>query len=54
MGFLADLLSKASCHHEWYVHDETKTFEGPTSSLPYKITQTLICKKCGKIKKIEI
>lgn len=54
MGFIKDFLSKLSCHHEWYVHDQTKTYEREWSKKPYKIEQTLICKKCGKIKKIGI
>jgi Fe2+ or Zn2+ uptake regulation protein len=54
MGFLNDLLTKISCHHDWKVHNEVSVYESDRSKRPYKIVQTLICNKCGKIKQIEL
>lgn len=54
MGFIKDLLTKISCHHDWRVHKEVNVYEFNSSKRPYKITQTLICNKCGKIKRIKL
>jgi hypothetical protein len=54
MGFLKNYLDKIACHHEWQVHFESRVYEYSFSQRPYKIEQTLICKKCGKIKKIQL
>ena len=54
MGFLKDLLTKISCHHDWRVHGEVEVYESSYSKRPCKITQTLICNKCGKIKSINL
>lgn len=51
------LLEKLLCKHNWKVHctiDVYKNNNGVISKDPYKTKQTLICKKCGKIKKIEL
>ena len=54
MGFLKDLLTKISCHHDWRVDREVEIYKFSYSKSPYKITQTLICNKCGKIKRIKL
>jgi Fe2+ or Zn2+ uptake regulation protein len=54
MSFIKDLLSKISCHHEWQVHTETSTYEYAHSKRPCIVEQILICKKCGKIKRIRL
>ena len=54
MGFISELLSKWSCHHEWMVHHETHEFENDYSKRPCRIIETIICKRCGKIKKIKL
>ena len=47
------LLEKWTCKHKWEVHRQTSTYAGD-SPRPWKITQVLICKECGKIKQIEL
>lgn len=57
MGFIKDILSKFSCHHEWHVHAKSETYNSADDykhRYPYRIEQILICKKCGKIKRIKI
>lgn len=54
MGFFNDLLTKISCHHDWKVHKEVEVYEFDCSKRPYEIIQTLICNKCGKIKKVKL
>lgn len=48
---LVKLVEKWACCHEWELYSETKTYEG---SRCLKTEHTLICQKCGKIKKIRI
>lgn len=49
--FLIKLMDKWCCKHSWnkYYESQTKNSEHEN---PYKIEHTLICKNCGKIKKI--
>ena len=49
---LIKLVEKWACCHKWETYRSSKTYS--ISSTPYKIEYTLICQKCGKIKKIEI
>lgn len=57
---LIKLVEKWACGHEWkQFGDRVKTYgfnyiEGGISKQPTKIEQTLICNKCGKIKRIEL
>lgn len=51
---ILQLLQKLACCHEWEVHKLIRTFEDSTKERPYLITEVLICKKCGKIKKIKL
>ena len=56
MTMIKELLNKICCCHEWYrysrVHVKDISFG---EDLPCTYTQdTLICKKCGKIKKIKL
>jgi len=51
------ILEKLSCKHKWYTYNETETYSSFTcgsikNEIPIKHKHTLICKKCGKIKKI--
>ena len=54
MGFLKNYLDKISCHHQWEVHEQVNRFQFDESTMPVEVRQTLICKRCGKIKKITI
>jgi hypothetical protein len=54
MGLIKDILSKYACHHEWEVHKEIHGFSSENLIIPELIEQVLICKKCGKIKKIKL
>ena len=54
MGFIKNFLNKISCCHEYEFHTRTSTFEKDESIRPYKVEEILICKKCGKIKRIEL
>lgn len=49
--FILGLLDKWSCKHTWDLHRRVNTF-WEKDKVPYKIKDTLICTKCGKIKKI--
>lgn len=49
---LIKLVEKWACCHKWEEYQASKTYGN--SLIPSKIEYTLICQKCGKIKKIEI
>ena len=49
---LTQLLSKIVCHHEWFVHSRVR-WEDPDMGDTWR-TEVLICKKCGKIKRIKL
>jgi hypothetical protein len=53
MTFFQSILEKLTCMHAWETH---ATVETATifSDKTYKVEQTLICKKCGKIRKIKL
>lgn len=51
MNFIKELLAKWSCPHVWERYHRT-TIVKYRDSLPQEILDTLICKKCGKIKTI--
>lgn len=51
---LIKLVEKWACRHEWENYRTTKSYENASDKFPWKVEHTLICKKCGKIKKIEI
>jgi len=46
-------LTKKACHHDWILHAKTKVYDNPLEN-PVCIRHTLICKKCGKIKRIKV
>lgn len=46
-------LEKIACHHEWGIHSEIQA-EDKSKGTIVLIRQTLICKKCGKIKQITL
>lgn len=50
---IISLLKKWSCSHSWEKYYENQTFSY-RNKLPSKIEHTLICKNCGKIKRIEV
>jgi len=48
-------LLKHTCSHDWEVHYEIKVRDSDSIlNIPVAIRQTLICNKCGKIKKINL
>lgn len=49
---LIKLIEKWACCHEWESHNKTNVYDSENSKLPYKTKETLIYKKCGKIKRI--
>lgn len=51
---LIKLVEKWACCHEWTINKITRTYENFYDKRPSKIEETLICKKCGKIKKIKL
>lgn len=51
---LIKLVEKWACCHEWENYHITKTYENDSDKKPWKVEHTLICQKCGKIKKIGI
>ena len=54
LTILKDFFKKLCCCHKWQRYKRVKTFEYDDDKLPSKITDTLICTKCGKIKKITL
>ncbi len=49
------LLEKWACGHQWKFYAEMDLFvkgDNRAIPIPIQIRHTLICKKCGKIKKI--
>lgn len=44
-------LEKFACHHQWYLHHECDVYNSSGKSR-IGFEQTLICKRCGKIKKL--
>lgn len=47
--------TKKFCCHDWKFYHETKTMPSSrNNTVPLKIEHTLICKKCGEIKRIEL
>lgn len=51
---LIKLAEKWSCCHEWELHQRMKSYDNYSCDIPWKVEETLICKKCGKIKKIQL
>lgn len=51
---LIKLIEKWECCHEWETHRIIKCYKGEWNKLPDKVEETLICQKCGKIKKIKL
>ena len=50
---IKELFEKLCCKHKWYKHQRVhileRGYENPTG-----YEDTLICKKCGKIKKVKL
>lgn len=44
--------TKKYCHHEWESYHRVRVFEDNSAKRPIETRETLICKKCGKIKQI--
>lgn len=51
---LVKLVEKWACCHEWKTYHKTYTYENDYDKRPWKVEHTLICQKCGKIKKIKV
>lgn len=51
---LIKLVEKWACRHSWEEYNITEVFKSDNGKRPYRIIQTLICSKCGKIKKIKL
>ena len=49
---LIKLVEKWACRHCWETHHTVEVYEYSYDKMPYKTKRTLICSKCGKIKKI--
>lgn len=50
---LINLINKWACNHLWNVHYEIAVWDKEASlEMPIETKQTLICEKCGKIKRI--
>lgn len=55
--FFLNFFIKLSCPHDWKSYYRSSFYEEEETSyadLPFKITDTLIYQKCGKIKKITL
>lgn len=51
---LIKLVEKLACCHDWELHRRMNTYDEYSVNKPWKIEETLICQKCGKIKKIQL
>ena len=54
---IKQLFAKWACMHDWKLHYAAELYHSDDTRpgrLPYGERQTLICKKCGKIKRIKI
>jgi len=52
---IKQILAKWGCMHQWKTYHKTNVYDwARNSDLPNRIEVTLICTKCGKIKKIEL
>lgn len=51
---LIKLVEKMACGHSWEEYYTTKVYKSDYDKRPYHINQTLICSKCGKIKKVKV
>ena len=54
---IKQLFAKWACSHDWNVHYSAELYDDDytrPNRKPYGIRQSLICKKCGKIKKINL
>lgn len=51
---LIKLVEKWACCHEWKLHRKVSTYEADEDKRPVKVVETLICTKCGKIKKVRL
>lgn len=52
--YFQQLLDKWSCLHDWKEFERCKTYTTYYRDIPSSIGVTLICNKCGKIKKIKL
>lgn len=51
---LIKLVEKWACCHKWETHKRMRSYDDEHDKLPSKVEETLICQKCGKIKKITL
>lgn len=51
---LIKLVEKCACCHKWELHRRMSTYDDYSGNRPSKVEETLICQKCGKIKKIKL
>ena len=51
---LIKLVEKLACCHELKTHRTMSSYNKTCDELPTKVEETLICQKCGKIKKIKL
>lgn len=51
---LIKLVEKWACCHDWETYHITNVYENDSDKIPWKVEHTLICQKCGKIKKVKL
>lgn len=51
---LTQLLEKWVCKHEWVTYQKCDIYNEFSGEIPSRLEFILICKKCGKIKKIRL
>lgn len=52
--YIKQFLDKLFCLHKWDNVSEMNVFEYENSKMPYQTKRTLICERCGRIKKINL
>ena len=51
---LIKLVEKWAYFHEWKLYNRTEVYGRTFDLKPYETKDTLICEKCGKIKRIKL
>lgn len=54
MGLIKELRAKFLCCHDWELKKEVNIYANRKVKKPFEIRSTYVCRKCGKIKKINL
>lgn len=54
MKLIESIKKKWFCCHEWKKLHTVEQYKKPSDEMPCNVEIILVCKKCGKIKKIKV